>query len=199
MSARKTTGSLRALARDIWQLLDAAQKRECLSVLLISIYRCLLDAGRRRRHRSLLRRPCRSHRHRPQRRSRLAAARPSRSRLPTGFLVWLGVGFVALLSLANLANLLALFSIGRFAQRVGARMHSLLFEEYLHRDLALPCKQQRHGARDTRRPRRQPDRRRRHSERPDALRERREHGLDRRGGRRRRSARRLGRDRVAGL
>ena len=57
------------------------------------------------------------------------------SETPQGFRVWLGVGFVALLSLANLANLLALFSIGRFAQRVGARMHSLLFEEYLHRDL----------------------------------------------------------------
>jgi HlyD family secretion protein len=53
------------------------------------------------------------------------------------FVMWLGIGFVALLVLANVANLLAILAIGRFSQRVGARFHVLLFEEYLHRDLSF--------------------------------------------------------------
>jgi ABC-type multidrug transport system fused ATPase/permease subunit len=54
-----------------------------------------------------------------------------------GLLVWLGVGFVVLLALANFANFVALLSIGRFSQNVGARLHALLFDEYLDRDLAF--------------------------------------------------------------
>jgi HlyD family secretion protein len=51
------------------------------------------------------------------------------------FLVWLGCGFVGLLVLANAVNLLAMLAIGRFAQRISARFHTLLFSEYLRRDL----------------------------------------------------------------
>ena len=50
-------------------------------------------------------------------------------------LAWLGVGFVVLLFMANLANILAILSIARFSQDVGARFHTMLFDEYLSRDL----------------------------------------------------------------
>ncbi len=53
------------------------------------------------------------------------------------FLVCLGVGFVAVLVVANLVNLLATLAIGRFSNRVGASFHALLFDEYLRRGVAF--------------------------------------------------------------
>jgi HlyD family secretion protein len=52
-------------------------------------------------------------------------------------LTWLGLGFVALLVIANAVNLLAMLAINRFSHRVGASFHSLLFEEYLRRGVAF--------------------------------------------------------------
>jgi ABC-type multidrug transport system fused ATPase/permease subunit len=51
------------------------------------------------------------------------------------FLALLGIGFVALLFVANLANFLAIIAIERFSENAGARLHVMLFDEYLHRDL----------------------------------------------------------------
>lgn len=122
------------LTQRVWQLLDAAQKRECAYALLVSIAAaCFTVAG-------------------------VAGIAPFLATLadPTvversatlawlhdvlgspsfaDFLVWLGLGFVALLVLANAANLLAAFAISRFSQRVGSCFHALLFWEYLRRDL----------------------------------------------------------------
>ncbi len=135
MSRSGATGSVLDLARRIWRLLDATQKRECLFVVLISIISaCVTLAG-------------------------IAGIAPffavladptviDRSPLlawlqqalaietPQGLLVWLGVAFMALLLLTNLTDYVALRSIGRFFESVGARLHTLLFDEYLHRDLA---------------------------------------------------------------
>jgi ABC-type multidrug transport system fused ATPase/permease subunit len=52
-------------------------------------------------------------------------------------LTWLGLGFVALLVIANAVNLLTMLAINRFSHRVGASFHSLLFEEYLRRGVAF--------------------------------------------------------------
>ena len=51
------------------------------------------------------------------------------------FLALLGIGFVVLLFIANLANFLAILAIERFSENAGARLHVMLFDEYLHRDL----------------------------------------------------------------
>jgi ABC-type multidrug transport system fused ATPase/permease subunit len=50
------------------------------------------------------------------------------------FMVALGCGFVALVLLANVINLLGSLAIGRFALQVGNTFYVALFAEYLHRD-----------------------------------------------------------------
>jgi HlyD family secretion protein len=136
MSREPAAASLLHLARQIWQLLDDAQKRECVFVLLISIAAaCLTLVGVAgiAPFFAVLADPASIDR------SRALVWLQEAFGLETAHavLVWLGIGFVAVLSLANLASLFAIFSIGRFAQGVGARMHSLLFAEYLHRDIGF--------------------------------------------------------------
>jgi HlyD family secretion protein len=132
----ETTTSIAGLARQIWELLDAKQKRQCLVVLLISVAAaCLTLVGVAgvAPFFAVLADPTIIDRSATVATVRVALGlETSRS-----VLVWLGVGFVALLSLANFATLLALVAIGRFSQNVGARLHSLLFAEYLHRDLGF--------------------------------------------------------------
>jgi len=59
------------------------------------------------------------------------------------FLVALGLGFVALVILANAINLAGTLAINRFALRIGREFHVALFDEYLHRDYRFHA---RHGA-----------------------------------------------------
>jgi HlyD family secretion protein len=122
------------LARQIWRLLDTTERRECLLVLLISVTAACLTlvgvAGITPFFAVLANPAVVDHS------ATLAWLQKAvASDTPQRFLVLLGIGFVAILSLANLANFLAILSIGRFSQHVGARMHSLLFDEYLHRSL----------------------------------------------------------------
>ena len=132
----ETPSPMPQLARQIFGLLDGAQKRECVAVLLVSIVAACLTLGG------------------------VAGIAPFFAVLadPTvvernaalgwlqrtvgietshGFLILLGAGFVGVLLLSNLANFFALLSIGRFSQNVGARLHALLFDEYLHRDVSF--------------------------------------------------------------
>jgi len=132
----ETQLSLQQLVREIFGLLDAAQKRECVVVLLVSIAAACLTLGGVAGIApffAVLADPAVI--------ERSAALGWLQSALAidtlSGFLVFLGAGFVGLLLLANLANFLALLSIGRFSQDVGARLHALLFDEYLHRDLSF--------------------------------------------------------------
>jgi len=126
--------SLPALAQEAWTLLDGAQKRECGYALLASIVAaCFTVAGVAGIA------PFLAALADPSVVQRSATLEWLRDALGAGsfedFLVYLGVGFVGLLVLANAANLLAILAIGRFTQRLGARFHTLLFEEYLRRDL----------------------------------------------------------------
>lgn len=53
------------------------------------------------------------------------------------FLTFLGACFVAMVLVANAINFVGLLAINRFAYGVGADLHTLLFDEYLHRDYAF--------------------------------------------------------------
>ena len=126
--------SLLRLARRAWDLLDAAQKRECTYTLLLSIAAgCFTVAG------VVGIAPFLTTLGDPTVVQRSAALAWLNDRLGSpsfeDFLVWLGLSFVGLLVLANAVNLLATLAIFRFTQRIGARFHTLLFEEYLRRDL----------------------------------------------------------------
>ena len=126
--------SLQQLARRVWRLFDAGQKRECTFALLVSIAAgCFTVAGVAgiAPFLATLADPTIVERSAALAWLRNALGSPSFE----DFLVWLGVAFVGLLVLANAVNLLAMLAIGRFAQRIGARFHALLFEEYLRRDL----------------------------------------------------------------
>jgi ABC-type multidrug transport system fused ATPase/permease subunit len=125
--------SLPKLARLIWQLLDAAQRRECAYVLGISIAAgCFTVAGvvGIAPFLAVLADPG------------VVERNPALAWIydwlgfssNDAFVVSLGVAFVALLVLANFVNLLAILAMGRFSHHVGARFHVLLFEEYLRRD-----------------------------------------------------------------
>src|SRR5688572_23875854 len=128
--------SLPQLARQIFGLLDASQKRECVVVLLVSIAAACLTLGGVAGigpFFAVLADPAVI-----ERSATLGwLQRALAIETANGFLVFLGAGFVGLLLLANLANFLALLSIGRFSQHVGARLQALLFDEYLHRDLSF--------------------------------------------------------------
>lgn len=134
MSARQPMGSLLGLAQQIWELFDSAQKRSCVVVVAISIVAaCLTLAGVAgvAPFFAVLSDPTVVDRTAALTWLQRALAIETSGEL----LVWLGIGFVALLLLANLANFLSLLAIGRFSQAVGARLHSLLFDEYLQRGL----------------------------------------------------------------
>jgi HlyD family secretion protein len=130
------TGSLASLARDICGLLNAAQKRECAFVVLLSIVAaCLMLGGVAgiAPFFAVLADPSLV-----ERNAVLAWLHDLFAFHSSGdFLVALGIGFVALLILSNVVNLLAILAIGRFAHGVGARFHALLFDEYLHRDFGF--------------------------------------------------------------
>jgi ABC-type multidrug transport system fused ATPase/permease subunit len=126
--------SLPQLARRVWELFDAAQKRECTYALAVSVAAgCFTVAGVAgiAPFLATLGDPTLVQRSATLASLQVALGSPSFE----DFLVWLGLGFVGLLVLSNTVNLLAMLAIGRFAQRIGARFHTLLFEEYLHRDL----------------------------------------------------------------
>jgi ATP-binding cassette, subfamily B, bacterial PglK len=126
--------SLLELARRVWGLFDAAQKRECVYALLASIAAaCFTVAGVAgiAPFLAALADPTVVQRSATLIWLQGALGSPSFE----DFLIWLGVGFVALLVLANAANLFAMLAITRFAQRISACFHTLLFAEYLRRDL----------------------------------------------------------------
>jgi len=123
------------LALRVWRLLDTAQQRECIFVLSISIVSScatLVGIAGIAPFFAVLTDPAVIARNPQLAWLQQALAMQSSQ----GLLVWLGIGFVALLLFANVVDYLALRSIGRFAHGVGARLHALLFNEYLHRDLA---------------------------------------------------------------
>ncbi len=134
MTARST--SLRQLARRIWQLLDAAQKRECVYALLISIAAggfTVAGVAGIAPFLATLADPAVV-----QRNGLLAWTQRALGAPPLDdLLVWLGLGFVALLVVANVVNLLAMHAVGRFSHRVGASFHALLFDEYLRRSVSF--------------------------------------------------------------
>ena len=135
MSRSGGTDSVIDLALRIWRLFDPAQKRECLFVVLISIVSaCVTLAGIAgiAPFFAVLADPTVI-----DRSPLLAWLQQALSiQTPQGLLVGLGVAFMALLLLTNVTDYVALRSIGRFFEGVGARLHTLLFDEYLHRDLA---------------------------------------------------------------
>ena len=132
MSERRV--SLPQLARRIWRLFDAAQKRECAYALLTSaVAGCFTVAGVAgiAPFLATLADPTVV-----QRNAALASLRDALGSPPfEDYLAWLGLAFVGLLVVANVVNLLALRAIHRFAQYTGAHFHALLFAEYLRRDL----------------------------------------------------------------
>jgi len=132
MSANPT--SMLGLAQRIWDLFDPARRRECVGVVSISIVAaCLTLAGVAgiAPFFAVLADPTVIVRN-----STLAWLQTAFAiETSRGMVVLLGIGFVALLLLANAANFVSLFAIGRFSQDVGAWMHSRLFNEYLHRGL----------------------------------------------------------------
>lgn len=134
MTARDGKVSLLNLARQVWYLFDAAQKRDCIVVLLIStVAGCftLMGVAGIAPFFAVLADPTVA--------ERIAALTWLQQTFafssPRVFLAFLGIGFVLLLLVANLANFFSYIAIGRFSQNVGARLHVLLFDEYLNRDL----------------------------------------------------------------
>jgi len=57
-----------------------------------------------------------------------------------GFMVALGIGFLALTLLANAINLLGALAMNRFAHAIGSHFSAQLFDEYLHRDYLFHCR-----------------------------------------------------------
>jgi ATP-binding cassette, subfamily B, bacterial PglK len=128
--------SLPQLARSVWRLLDAAQKRECAYAVLLSIAAggfTVAGVAGIAPFLATLADPTVV-----ERNGLLVWLRQALGSPPFGnFVVWLGLGFVTLLVLSNAVNLLAALAIGRFSHRVGAGFHALLFDEYLRRNLAF--------------------------------------------------------------
>jgi len=124
------------LARRVWSLLDAGQRRECLWALLASAAAgCLTVAGVAgiAPFLATLADPSVV-----ERSGLLAWLRGGLGNPPfEDFLVWLGVGFVVMLVAANAVNVLAMLAIGRFSHRVGTGFHAMLFDEYLRRGVAF--------------------------------------------------------------
>lgn len=128
--------SLAQLARRVWRLLDAAQKRECAYAITLSMLAggfTVAGVAGIAPFLATLADPTIV-----ERNAGLAWLRQALGSPPLGdFLVWLGLGFVTLLVVSNAVNLLAALAIGRFSHRVGASFHALLFDEYLRRSLAF--------------------------------------------------------------
>jgi HlyD family secretion protein len=128
--------SLPEVARRLWDLLDAAQRRGCARAVALSVAAGGVTVAGVAGIAPLL--ATLADPAIVERNGLLAWLRRGLGSPPfDDFLVYLGVGFVAVLVVANLVNLLATLSIGRFSNRVGASFHSLLFDEYLRRGIAF--------------------------------------------------------------
>ena len=130
------TASLPQLARKVWELLDRQQRRDCLGSLVVSVAAgCVTVAGVAgiAPFLATLADPSVVERTRLLAWLRAALGNPPID----DFLVWLGVGFVAMLVVANAVNLLSLLLIGRFSHRVGTAFNAMLFDEYLRRGVAF--------------------------------------------------------------
>jgi ATP-binding cassette, subfamily B, bacterial PglK len=128
--------SLPQLARRVWRLLDAKQRRESVCAMLVSIAAgCFTVAGVAgiAPFLATLADPAIVERDGPLAWLRRALGAPPLD----DFLVWLGVGFVAVLVVANGVNLIGTLTIARFSHRVGTCFHALLFDEYLRRGVAF--------------------------------------------------------------
>jgi HlyD family secretion protein len=130
------TASLPQLASMIWDLLDGQQKRDCVWSLVVSLAAgCVTVAGVAgiAPFLATLADPSVV-----ERTPLLAWLRGALGNAPIDdFLVWLGVGFVAMLVAANAVNLLSMLLIGRFSHRVGTAFHAMLFDEYLRGGVAF--------------------------------------------------------------
>ena len=130
------TASLPEVARRVWGLLDAAQRRDCARTVLLSAAAGAITVAGVAGIAPLL--ATLADPAIVERNGLLAWLRRALGSPPfEDFLVCLGVGFVAVLVVANLVNLLATLAIGRFSNRVGASFHALLFDEYLRRGVAF--------------------------------------------------------------
>ncbi len=129
-------GSLLSLGRQVWVLFDAEQKRKFIVVLLISIIAgcfTLFGVAGIAPFFAVLADPTIIDNNAALGWLHQAFGSPPLQR----FLTILGIGFVTLLLFANVANFLAILAIGRFSQNVGAGLHAMLFDEYLHRELSF--------------------------------------------------------------
>ena len=128
--------SLSRIARRVGDLLDAAQRRECARAVLLSVAAggiTVAGVAGIAPFLATLADPAIV-----ERNGLLAWLKRALGSPPfDDFLVWLGVGFVAVLVVANAVNLLATLAIGRFSNRIGASFHALLFDEYLRRGVAF--------------------------------------------------------------
>jgi len=135
MTAQRPS-SLAQLARRVWQLLDAAQKRECAYAIALSMAAggfTVAGVAGIAPFLATLADPTIV-----ERNAQLAWLRQALGSPPfSDFLIWLGLGFVLLLVISNAVNLLAALAMGRFSHRVGASFHALLFDEYLRRSLVF--------------------------------------------------------------
>ena len=130
------TASLPEVARRVWDLLDATQRRDCARTVLLSAAAGAITVAGVAGIAPLLATladPAIVERNRLLAWLRHALGSPPFD----DFLVCLGVGFVAVLVFANVVNLLATLAIGRFSNRVGGSFHALLFDEYLRRGVAF--------------------------------------------------------------
>ncbi|HEY8520465.1 MAG TPA: ABC transporter ATP-binding protein [Gammaproteobacteria bacterium] len=128
--------SLPALARSVWAVFDAGQRRACVGVLLLSILAAgftLAGIAGIAPFLAVLTDPEVVARNALLARLEDALALESRAEL----LLVLGLGFVGMIVFANAASLLTVVAIARFAQRVVAAFQVLLFEEYLSRPFAF--------------------------------------------------------------
>ena len=124
------------VARRVWDLLDASERRECVRAVLLSVAAggiTVAGVAGIAPFLATLADPAVV-----ERNPLLAWLRRALGSPPfDDLLVWLGIGFVAVLVAANAVNLLAMVAIGRFSNRVGASFSALLFDEYLRRGLAF--------------------------------------------------------------
>jgi ATP-binding cassette, subfamily B, bacterial PglK len=116
----------------LWRLLDAGQRRRLVSLQLLSVLMAFSTVGGIA---AVL--PFFAVLAEPGAMDRSAALRFLYTRLhfahERDFVVALGIGFAAIVVLANVVNLLGSLAMNRFAYQVGNAFHVALFDEYLRR------------------------------------------------------------------
>jgi HlyD family secretion protein len=128
--------SLPEVARRVVRLLDRDQRRECVRTVLLSAAAAAITVAGVAGIAPFL--ATLADPSVVERNAVLAWLRRALGSPPfDDFLVWLGIGFVAVLVAANIVNLLAMLAIVGFSNRVGASFHTLLFDEYLRRGVAF--------------------------------------------------------------